>query len=291
MLLPSVHWCCWLGSRKGIRTQWWGVGMIVCLQWSADLHMAQSCHCHSLFLASVKSRLVLPFWYRLTRVVPDKGPLKPVCGCVVTFFLFFLVPSVLWRCWLGGRKGIWPVKNCVVGCWAAGMVICLERGADACIWPSWCHCHSLSLASIKSRLVLPFWYRLTRVVPEKGLLNGCVCVCVCVVVVFLILGNYCYCWLQLLVLMFSSRPKVTGTHFVSAAVPVDSSHMTASLSASWSRSSPPSNVVNGHVVHGLSLATITGRWLGETPFVQVSLTWAWNTQEVTPCQSNTGIGK
>jgi len=41
-----------------------------------------------------------------------------------------------------------------------------------CIWPSWCHCHSLSLASVKSRLVLPFWYRLTRVVPEKG----CVCV-------------------------------------------------------------------------------------------------------------------
>ena len=30
-----------------------------------------------------------------------------------------------------------------------------------------------SLASVKSRLVLPFWYRLTRVVPEKGPLNGC----------------------------------------------------------------------------------------------------------------------
>jgi len=28
------------------------------------------------------------------------------------------------------------------------------------------------------------------------------------------------------------------------------------------------------MVHGLSLATITGRWLGETPFVQVSTTWA-----------------
>jgi len=27
-----------------------------------------------------------------------------------------------------------------------------------------------------SRLVLPFWYRLTRVVPDKGPLNGCVCV-------------------------------------------------------------------------------------------------------------------
>ena len=49
---------------------------------------------------------------------------------------------------------------------------------QTCIWPSWCHCHSLSLASIKSRLVLPVWYWLTRVVPEKGPLNGCVCVCV-----------------------------------------------------------------------------------------------------------------
>ena len=48
---------------------------------------------------------------------------------------------------------------------------------QTCIWPSWCQCHSLSLASVKSRLVLPFWYRLTRVVPDKGPLNGCVCVC------------------------------------------------------------------------------------------------------------------
>ena len=47
---------------------------------------------------------------------------------------------------------------------------------QTCMWPSWCHCHSLSLASVKSRLVLPFWYRPTRVVPDKGPLNGCVCV-------------------------------------------------------------------------------------------------------------------
>ena len=39
----------------------------------------------------------------------------------------------------------------------------------------WGHCHSLSLASLKSRLVLPFWYRLTRVVQDRGRLNGCVC--------------------------------------------------------------------------------------------------------------------
>jgi len=49
---------------------------------------------------------------------------------------------------------------------------------QTCIWPSWCHFHSLSLASVKSRLVLPFWYRLTRVVPDKGPLNRCACVSV-----------------------------------------------------------------------------------------------------------------
>ena len=47
---------------------------------------------------------------------------------------------------------------------------------QTCIWPSAFHCHSLSLASVKSRLVLPFWYRPTRVVLDKGPLNGCVCV-------------------------------------------------------------------------------------------------------------------
>jgi len=64
---------------------------------------------------------------------------------------------VLWRCWLGGGKGIRPEL-------------------------SWCHCDSLSLASVKSRLVFPFWYRLTQVVLDKGPLNVCVCVCVCVTV-------------------------------------------------------------------------------------------------------------
>jgi len=54
-----------------------------------------------------------------------------------------------------------------------------------CIWIYWCHGHSLSLASVKSRLVLPFWYRLTwdRLTWDNGPLNGCVCVvsvCICI---------------------------------------------------------------------------------------------------------------
>ena len=37
------------------------------------------------------------------------------------------MPSVLWHRWLGGRKGIRPVKNWAVECWRG---ICLEWGAD-----------------------------------------------------------------------------------------------------------------------------------------------------------------
>jgi len=48
---------------------------------------------------------------------------------------------------------------------------------QTCIRPSWCHCYSMSLASVKSRSVLPFWYWLTRVVVDDGPLNGCVFMC------------------------------------------------------------------------------------------------------------------
>ena len=62
----------------------------------------------------------------------------------------------------------------MVGCWhgyLSGARCRLAYGpADAAA--------THSLASVKSTLVLPFWYRLTQVVPDKGPLNGCVCVCV-----------------------------------------------------------------------------------------------------------------
>ena len=61
----------------------------------------------------------------------DKGSTMIRMG--VSGWMFLLVPaypgcpgskavkrslsSVLWCCWLGGRKVIWPVKNWVVGCW------------------------------------------------------------------------------------------------------------------------------------------------------------------------------
>ena len=71
------------------KHEWWGTGMVICLERDADLHMAQLMP-QPQSLASVKSRLVLPFWYRLTWVVLVKGPLNGrVCVCL------FPVKSVL----------------------------------------------------------------------------------------------------------------------------------------------------------------------------------------------------
>ena len=112
VVLPSVLWGCWLGGRKGTHRQKASGGVLAGLSvWSKvqTCIWPSWCHCHSLSLASVKSRLVLYFWYRPTQGSPGKGAIKRVCVCV--------------------------------------------SEVQTCIWPSWCHCHSLSLASVKSRLV------------------------------------------------------------------------------------------------------------------------------------------
>jgi len=87
---------------------------------------------------------------------------------------------VLWRCWLGRQEGHPTCKQLSGGVLAW---LSVWSKVQTCIRLSWCHCRSMSLAFVKSRLVLPFWYQLTRVVPDKGPLNGCVCVCVCVCVI------------------------------------------------------------------------------------------------------------
>ena len=58
---------------------------------------------------------------------------------------------------------------------------------QTCIWLSWCHCHSLSLAF---RLVLPFWYRLTQMVPDKGPLK---CVCTWLLTCILLVNHNYFC--------------------------------------------------------------------------------------------------
>jgi len=55
------------------KLEWWGTGVVICLEQGADLHTAQLMPLPLTVSCFSKSRLVLPFWYRLTWVVLEKG--------------------------------------------------------------------------------------------------------------------------------------------------------------------------------------------------------------------------
>jgi len=84
--LPSVLWCCWLGSgrqeghpacKNWVVTYWRGYLCGARYKWCA-YGPADATATPSSF-APVKSRMVLPFWCQLTQVVLEK---KPLNGCV-----------------------------------------------------------------------------------------------------------------------------------------------------------------------------------------------------------------
>ena len=75
--------------------------MVICLERDADLHMAQLMPLPLTVSCCSKSRLVLPFWYRPTRVVLDKGPLNV---CVYTLVVFKRKPYVY----------MWSKTSCVL---------------------------------------------------------------------------------------------------------------------------------------------------------------------------------
>jgi len=181
--------------------------MVIYLELGAGLRMAQLMPLPLTVSCFSKIQIGIAFLVPAHPGSPGKRAIKRVCVCVLLYNLFlqlcsswqdshrqsaaintsygqsvvaeFLVciphdyqqldpqcGQLNWRCWLGGRKCIWPVKNWVVGCWhgyLSGARCRLAYGpADA--------------TATHYLLVLPFWYWLNRVVPEKGPLNGCVCV-------------------------------------------------------------------------------------------------------------------
>ena len=100
------------------------------------------------------------------------------------------MPSVLLRFWLSGRKGIRPVKKLSVG---AGVVICLERGADL---------HMAQLmplpltVSCFSKIQIGFTFLVPAYLGSPGQ-RAIKRVCVCVVSIFNLLWHwiallYCY---------------------------------------------------------------------------------------------------
>jgi len=104
------------------------------------------------------------------------------CTCTwnlhfLSFYVNSVSPSVLWHCCLSMRKSIQSVKNWVMKCWRGYL------SKVTCKWFAYsladATATSSSLASLKSRMVLPFWCQLMQIVLEKKPLNGCLCLSVC----------------------------------------------------------------------------------------------------------------
>ena len=108
-----------------VEIEWWSVGVVICLERGADLHMVQ----------------LMP--------LPSQNPIIS-CLILIQTGLIFLVlaypgcpgieaikwvvlPPVLWRCWLGGRKGIRPVKKL-----SGGVLAWLSVWSE--VHTCWCHC-------------------------------------------------------------------------------------------------------------------------------------------------------
>jgi len=104
---------CWHGYLSGARC------LLACAQ-LMPLPLTVSCFS--------KIQIGFTFLVPVHPGSPGNRAVKWVCVCAcVSVWLILLRPSVLWHCWLGGTKGIRPVKT---EWWCAGLVIYLERAAD-----------------------------------------------------------------------------------------------------------------------------------------------------------------
>jgi len=125
---------------------------------------------------------------------------------ITTVFFIQILPLLLWHCWLGGRKGIRPVKKLSDGelAWLS-----VWSEVQTCIWPSWCHCHSLSLASFKSRLVLLLVPTDPGSPGQRAVKRVCVCVCVFVLYKFMVIAASLIRIAQLGALLFTQEPPLS----------------------------------------------------------------------------------
>ena len=81
-----------------LKTEWWGAGMVICLQRGADLHMAQ----------------LMPL------------PLTLSCFSKVQIGFTFLVPALWGSPGKRAVKRVCVIKGKKTDWWGVGVVICLE---------------------------------------------------------------------------------------------------------------------------------------------------------------------
>ena len=92
------------GHQAYKKLEWWGTGVVICLERCADLHMAQL-------------------------------PLTVSCFSKIQIGFTFLVPA---HPGSPGQRAIKRVCVCVMRCWCGSV---WSKVQIVCKWSSWCHCH------------------------------------------------------------------------------------------------------------------------------------------------------
>jgi len=86
-----------VGRQKGHpackKTEWWGAGMVICLERSADLHMAQLMPLPLTVSCFSKIQIGFTFLVPAHPGSPGQGAVKRVCVCVCVCS----TPSVAWQ--------------------------------------------------------------------------------------------------------------------------------------------------------------------------------------------------
>ena len=99
--ITMVLWRCWLGGRKSIRpvkNEWWGAGVVICLERGADLHMAQLMPRPLTVSCFRKIQIGFTFLLLVHLGSPGKTALKRVCVCVCVYCqLVYGQTNLEWR--------------------------------------------------------------------------------------------------------------------------------------------------------------------------------------------------
>jgi len=104
-----------------------------------------------------------------------------------------ILPSVLWHCWLGSRKGIRPVKIWVVGCWH-GYLSGERCRLMAQLMPLPLTVSCLSKIQISFAFLVPAHPGSSRKGAVKCVVYVCVCACVCARACARLLLQSCSWW-------------------------------------------------------------------------------------------------
>jgi len=162
-----------MGGRKGIRPVkiggWWRLALL-----SPDGVEPSR-------MVGVSASVNLPLHHQVQKFSSGTGSpgwcRKKGCKTVVVYgggVMWYGTPSMLWRCWLGVRKRMRPVKNLSdevlawLSVWSELQTICM--------WSSWCHFHPIISCFIKIQIGLTCLVPACPSCPGKRPLNGCLSV-------------------------------------------------------------------------------------------------------------------